>query len=92
MKHIIAWIFGLYTARHIEEREAAVRRERMKYYQKVLQHMHHNGTLPPNCDLVMPKASLRLENAEKGTVIAEQGRWKQLPADGEIIRVKYTHV
>lgn len=90
MKHLIAWLFGLYTIRDIHEREDAVRRERMKYYQTVLKHLHANGTLPPNCDLLMPKATLRLENAEKGTVVAEGGMWKHLPADGEILRVKYT--
>lgn len=63
------------------------RNERKKYYQRVLESLHANGTLPPNCDLKMPKASITLYDA-KGGVVAQGGRWERLPLDNELLRVK----
>ena len=98
MKTLIARIFGLYTKADRQRRDDQIREERRDYYQKVLDNLHRTGSLMPNCDLKMPKATLVMSKMEltgegrlisTGEVIAADGRWKRLPADGEIVKVTY---
>lgn len=142
MKKLIAKIFGLYTRADLEKRDVGVRAERAKYYQTVLDHLHQSGTLLPNCDLKMPKATLVMTKMEtddgfrvflgfitpffekagwkweddgsvfklsdengkesrviryreigplihQGEIVAADGKWKRLPADGEMVKITY---
>jgi len=42
--------------------------------------------------LRLPKASMFIEDLETGEIIAEDGRWKKLPADNTKVVIKYkTH-
>jgi hypothetical protein len=59
------------------------------YYESVLKQLHQNGTIPPNCDIKMPKLNVILHNAETEEVVAENGKWQRLPADGEVLKVGY---
>ena len=92
MKNIIAKIFGLITPEklqaEIDQVHKILLKNRREFYQSVLEHLHRNGTLPPNCDLKMPKESLRIVS-EKGEVLAEDGKWKRLPNDGEPVTITY---
>ncbi len=93
MKRFIAWIFGLITKEQLIqarlEIEQIVVTSRRIYYQKVLNELRHNGSLPPNCDLVMPKERLRIVNTETNDIVAEGGKWKRQPADGEKVTISY---
>lgn len=97
MKKLIAKLLGLYTGEErikwgLETGEE-VARARREYYQKVLDELQRNGTLPPNCDLKLAKQSMKITNQETGEVIAEGGKWKRLPLDGEPVSavITYTH-
>lgn len=88
----IARIFGLYTKSDIAIERMNTATQKREYYQKVIDELHRNGTIPPQCDLKMPKQILRLVNAEDpNDIVAADGRWKRLPRDGEIVRVTYQH-
>lgn len=90
---VAGYAYGIAVTKRIlqgqtnDARENA-RSERRAYYQRVLEHLHANGTLPPNCDLKMPKATLTLFDP-KGEIVAMDGVWKRLPLDNEILRVKH---
>ena len=92
MKTLIAWIFGLYTSHQMSENTRRVRQDQSEksrvYYQKVVDEMHRNGTLPPNVNLRLPKASVVVTD-EKGEIVAEDGEWKRLPNDGEPLTISY---
>ena len=95
MRKLIAKLFGL-VAKECRDFEVYAARvetttQRRDYYQQVLDSMHRNGTLPPNCDLKLPKASLRIVNTETGIVLAENGKWLKLPDDGEPVTISYKH-
>ncbi|KKN24243.1 hypothetical protein LCGC14_0896880 [marine sediment metagenome] len=93
-KKIIAKIFGLHTKKDIKRITNEVIESRRKYYTKVLEQLQVNGSLPPNCDLKMPKQRLKITRvSEKGEdeVIAEKGRWNRLPMDNEIVIITYEH-
>lgn len=83
---------GLRTNREfkiaMERAKAETRVERMKYYEQVLVHLQRSGSLPPNCDLKLPKLNVVLTN-EKGEVVAGEGRWARQPMDGEVLKVTY---
>lgn len=89
MKQLIAKLCGLFTLADIQRFGNKTAEEKKRYYQKVLDELHRNGSLPANCDLKLPKATLRITNAEKGDVLAEGGQWKRLPNDGEVVKITY---
>lgn len=89
MSNLIARVFGLHTEREMRESCERVATERRAYYEKVIDYLHKNGSLPPNCDLKLPKARLRITNAQTGEVRAENGQWKELPMDNEIVQITY---
>lgn len=80
---------GMYTAQQVEAIKERIRQERTAYYQRVLHELHLNGTLPPNTGLKMPKQTLTLFDP-KGEVVADDGKWKRLPQDNEILRAHYS--
>lgn len=68
------------------------REERRKYYESVLKYMMINGTLPPECDLKLPKATMLIMGEEGSEVIAKDGKWLRLPLDGEPVKITYLHL
>jgi hypothetical protein len=95
MKKLIAKLFGLYTDQdlgcHRKEVYDQARSDSRKFYQKVLDTAHRDGYMPPNCDLKLPKQSLKITNTETNELIAEDGKWKRIPSDGEKVTVSYKH-
>ena len=93
MKKFIAKLMGLKTQEEynkvLEHTREEVTEQRRSYYNKVLDQMHRDGTLPPNCDLMLPKASVIVTNTETGEVVAEDGKWKKLPEDGLKVTISY---
>jgi len=93
MRKLIAKLFGLYTKQdhylYVEIARQETEIQRRRYYQQVLDHLQRNGTLPTNCDLVIPKQSLIITNPETKEVIAHDGKWKRLPMDGEPVVITY---
>jgi len=93
MKKLIAKLLGLFESKEVQElvrlKAELVTLDRKDYYQKVLDHLQRNGTLPTNCDLVIPKQSLIITNPETKEVIAHDGKWKRLPMDGEPVVITY---
>lgn len=89
MKKLLAKLLGLHTDEDLNIVHEAIAHDKKEYYEKVLKQLHHNGTIPPNCDINMPKQNLLLKNAETDEIVAENGKWKRLPGDGELLKVKY---
>lgn len=42
-------------------------------------------------DLKLPKRSVVLLDPETNKIFAENGKWKELPNDGQILKVEYKH-
>lgn len=93
MKNIIAKLLGLKTREQADNQEtkarADVTEQRRVYYTRVLEELQRNGTLPPNCDLKMPKQSLVIKNQETEELLASDGKWQRLPSDGEKCVITY---
>ena len=93
MRKIIAKIFKLWTREEAQDTlDKACRKiaeAKRVYYTEVIDSLIKNGTLPLNCDLKLPKASIELTNAETKERVAGEGRWVRLPNDGETLKVTY---
>lgn len=96
IRKIIKKLFGLYTETEMRYIQAFARNEKgvAEYYQKVVNEMARTGTLPPNCDLKLPKKSMIIlvmgeDDNVKGEVIAKDGRWLRLPMDREKVIIRY---
>ncbi len=92
MKKLLAKWLGLYTREDVEDEKEITELNKRRYYENVLKQLHHNGTIPPNCDIRMPKLNVklyRIDEPNEGEIIAENGKWKRLPMDGEVLKVGY---
>lgn len=92
---VVRWgAFVLTGAKFISEEELQAKlhnqhQDLQRYYQKVIDQLHVNGTLPPNIDLKIPKKRLALFNLDTGDTVAFGGTWKRLPDDGEVVKAVY---
>ena len=94
MKKIIAKWFNLFTGAEAVNMCENVKAKQKDYYQKVVDEMARTGTIPPNCDLQLPKKSMIVlvmtdDDNIKGEVIAKDGRWLRLPLDREKVIIRY---
>jgi len=94
MKKIIAKWFSLFTGGEVLNMCEKVKARQKDYYQKVVDEMARTGTMPPNCDLQLPKKSMIVlvmtdDDNINGEVIAKDGRWLRLPSDREKVIIRY---
>ena len=94
MKKIIAKWFNLTTREDLTGIYGRMKEAQKDYYQKVVDEMARTGTMPPNCDLQLPKKSMTVlvmtdDDNIKGEVIAKDGRWLRLPSDREKVIIRY---
>ena len=94
MKKIIAKWFNLTTREDLIDLYSRMKESQKDYYQKVVDEMARTGTMPPNCDLKLPKKSMTVlvmtdDDNINGEVIAKDGRWLRLPLDREKVVIRY---